>query len=228
MILGEVGSGKSSLLHAILNNMLIKDDDKLEKTKIAVNGSISYVAQTAWIQNDTVKNNILFFNDFDPVKYDKIIKLCELNQDLESLIGGDQTEIGEKGINLSGGQKARISLARAVYADKDIYLLDDPLSALDAHVGEKIMVNCISEHLKGKTRILVTHAVHFFDKADKIIIMKNGEIKWMGDYQSFQKESFFQEYVKVLQLSTEQKKDDDEIEEVLNSTEIKHKLKNKT
>ena len=138
MILGEVGSGKSSLLQALLNNMLIMDENKSNKTKISINGSISYVAQTAWIQNDTLRNNILFYKEYDQVKYEKTLRLCELSQDLASLIGGDQTEIGEKGINLSGGQKARLSIARAVYADNDIYLFDDPISTLHAYVGEKI------------------------------------------------------------------------------------------
>ena len=204
MILGEVGSGKSSLLQALLNNMLIMDENKSNKTKISINGSISYVAQTAWIQNDTLRNNILFYKEYDQVKYEKTLRLCELSQDLASLIGGDQTEIGEKGINLSGGQKARLSIARAVYADNDIYLFDDPISALDAHVGENIMKNCIVEYLKGKTRVLVTHAVHFLDLADKIIIMKNGEISWQGNYDAFKKENLIEYTKKVDPMGKDQ------------------------
>jgi len=130
-IIGEVGSGKSSLIQAILNNMIIMKNDK---TKIIINGNISYVGQEAWIQNNTIQNNILFYRPYDSTKYQTILDLCELNQDLESFPGGDLTEIGEKGVNLSGGQKARISLARAMYCDNDIYILDDPISALDAHV----------------------------------------------------------------------------------------------
>ena len=105
-------------------------------TKIIVNGKINYVGQEAWIQNNTVQNNILFYQPFNVEKYHKILNLCELNQDLNTFPGGDLTEIGEKGVNLSGGQKARISLAKAMYCDNDIYIMDDPISASDAHVGK--------------------------------------------------------------------------------------------
>ena len=162
-IIGEVGSGKSSLIQAILNNMIIQQKDN---TKIIVNGKISYVGQEAWIQNNTVQNNILFYQPYDVQKYHKILSLCELNQDLNSLAGGDLTEIGENGVNLSGGQKARISLARAMYCDNDIFIMDDPISALDAHVGKNIMHNCIIGYLKGKTRILATHALQYTCFAD--------------------------------------------------------------
>ena len=203
MILGPVGSGKSSLLQSILNNMLVLDEEKVHKTKISINGSISYVSQIPWIQNNTVRNNILFFKNMDQDSYQKTINLCELTQDFVSLIGGDQTEIGEKGINLSGGQKARLSIARAIYADKDIYLFDDPLSALDVHVGEKIMKNCIIDHLKGKTRLLVTHSLNFLDVSDKIIIMKNGEISWQGNYELFKTDNLYSVYLNSLHQKNE-------------------------
>ena len=138
-IIGEVGSGKSTLLNGILNN-LIQVNREEKKSELIVNGTISYTSQVAWIQNTTVKNNILFHKDFDEEKYNKVLEISELKPDLEILEGGDQTEIGEKGINLSGGQKARISIARALYADSDIYLFDDPISALDANVGKMLLI----------------------------------------------------------------------------------------
>ena len=190
VIIGEVGSGKSSLLQAILNNMIPTKKD----SKIYINGSISYVRQIPWIQNTTVRNNILFFQKADDSKYKKIIDITELKSDLEILSGGDLTEIGEKGVNLSGGQKARIALARALYSDKDIYFLDDPISALDANVGMKIMKNCIINYLNGKTRILVTHALQYVAFADRIFYMKDGEINWMGNYEEIKNEYFYKDF----------------------------------
>ena len=203
-IIGEVGSGKSSLIQAILNNMIILQN---KDTKIIVNGKISYVGQEAWIQNNTVQNNILFYQPYNAEKYQKILNLCELNQDLNSLTGGDLTEIGEKGVNLSGGQKARISLARAMYCDNDIYILDDPISALDAHVGKNIMHNCIIDYLKGKTRILVTHALQYTSFADRIYYMKNGEIKWEGVYKELTNQEFYSEFIEKINSKINEEKD---------------------
>ena len=194
-IIGEVGSGKSSLIQAILNNMMI---EKNNETKIIVNGTISYVGQEAWIQNNTVQNNILFYQPYNAEKYQKILDLCELKQDLNSLTGGDLTEIGEKGVNLSGGQKARISLARAMYCDNDIYILDDPISALDAHVGKNIMHNCIINYLKEKTRILATHALQYTSFADRIYYMKNGEINWEGTYEELIHQKFYSQFAEKI------------------------------
>ncbi|KAJ8319362.1 hypothetical protein KUTeg_004453 [Tegillarca granosa] len=136
-IVGAVGSGKSSMLSAMLGEM--------EKVSGSVNvkGSVAYVAQQAWIQNATVQDNILFGKSKNQVEYESIIEGCALKTDLEILPAGDQTEIGEKGINLSGGQKQRVSLARACYQDADVYLLDDPLSAVDSHVGRHIFDNIV-------------------------------------------------------------------------------------
>ena len=163
-IIGEVGSGKSSLLQAILNNLKAISPEP----KVILNGSVSYVAQIPWIQNATLKNNILYGNEYNELKYRKVIELSELSQDLKTLVAGDMTEIGEKGLNLSGGQKARVSLARALYSDTEIYLLDDIIAALDSYVGDKIMKNCILGCLKDKTRILVTHALNFLHLVDRI------------------------------------------------------------
>lgn len=118
----------------------------------------------------------------DKVRYVDVIALCELERDLEVLPAGDLTEIGEKGINLSGGQKARISLARAMYADRDIILMDDPISAVDASVKRKLMTNVVLGYLKGKTRVLVTHAVDVLEEADRIIFMDGGRIVAEGPY----------------------------------------------
>ena len=190
-IIGEVGGGKSSLLYAILNNLIQVPGKNNEQTKLIVNGSIAYVSQTPWIQNETLRNNILFHEEYDEHKYNEILKISELESDLAVLQGGDLTEIGEKGINLSGGQKARISIARALYSEADIYLFDDPISALDANVGKNIINNCICDYLKGKTRLLVTHAVQYAHLADRIIYIKEGEIEWIGTSDEMKKQRFY-------------------------------------
>ena len=189
-IIGEVGSGKSSLLQAILNSMLPLSGN----TKLYVNGSISYVSQIPWIRNATIRDNILFYQPYDEERYNEVINLSELRQDLEIFEAGDLTEIGEKGINLSGGQKARVSIARALYSENDIYIFDDPISALDANVGMKVMKNCIIKHLSNKTRILVTHALQYISFSDRIIYMNKGEIKWVGTYEEIKEKDFFKTF----------------------------------
>ena len=202
-IIGEVGCGKSSLLQAILNNML-----SLKRgSKIYVNGSISYVSQIPWIRNATIKDNILFYQPYDEKKYNEVVELSQLRPDLEIFDAGDLTEIGEKGVNLSGGQKARISIARALYADKDIYMFDDPISALDANVGMKVMKNCIIKHLSGKTRILVTHALQYVSFSDRIIYMNNGEIKWMGTYEEIKEQEFFKVFYEKMKKESEKEEE---------------------
>lgn len=175
-VVGAVGSGKSSLLNALVGEM------KQVKGDIVFGGNVGYCPQTAWIQNNTVKNNILFGLPLDEQRYQQVIKDCALEQDLTILPDGDSTEIGERGINLSGGQKQRINLARATYYNADILLLDDPLSAVDAHVGKHLFEKCICTALAGKTRVLVTHQLHFLPKVDYIIVMKNGEIAEEGTF----------------------------------------------
>ncbi len=153
-VIGKVGSGKSSLLSGILGEMYKMN----ENGSIKINGKLAYVAQQAWMKNETFRNNILFNKNeqFDEEFYDEIIENCSLLPDLDILPMYDQTEIGEKGINLSGGQKQRISLARALYSNADIYLLDDPLSAVDAHVGKSIFEKVIGPNgmLKNKVHFL--------------------------------------------------------------------------
>ena len=196
-IVGEVGSGKSCLLNAILNNLSVYS--KYPNKNIKVGGIIGYVRQNPWILNDTVRNNILFFKEMDEEKYNKIINLCELSQDIKLLSGGDMTEIGEKGANLSGGQKARLAIARALYSDADIFLFDDPLSALDAYVGMNIFNNVIMDYLKGKTIIVVTHALQYISHMDRIIYMKNGEINWFGPSSELRHQNFFKEFTKNIE-----------------------------
>ncbi len=176
-IIGQVGSGKTSLLHAILG--------ELEKTSgsVTVNGSISYAAQSSYVMNMTLRDNVLFGSEYDAEKYKKVLFACALTDDLDQLPAGDMTQIGEKGINLSGGQKQRVGLARAVYKDADIYLLDDPLSAVDAHTGQHIMDHVILGWLKGKTVILPCHALGFLSHADWIISLERGRIIEQGTYR---------------------------------------------
>ncbi|KAF9527181.1 ATP-dependent bile acid permease [Crepidotus variabilis] len=176
-IVGRVGSGKSSILQALIGEM------KRTNGEVIFGGSVSYVPQVPWIQNATLRDNILFGKSYNEKWYQEVIRVCSLEQDLSMLPHGDQTEIGEKGINLSGGQKARVSLARAVYSSADIVLLDDPLSAVDSYVGKSILDNCLLDGpLASRTRILVTHALHVLDKADHIYVMDNGKIIEDGSY----------------------------------------------
>ncbi|GJJ12903.1 hypothetical protein Clacol_007149 [Clathrus columnatus] len=178
-IVGRVGSGKSSLLQAMIGEM------RKVSGQVTFSSPVSYVSQTPWIMNETLKENILFGKpDDDDEKFDSIIRACSLVQDLKMLPQGDRTEIGEKGINLSGGQKARVSLARAAYSDTEVVLLDDPLSAVDAHVGKALLEQCLlSGPLAGRTRILVTHALHVLKHVDYVYVMDNGIIKEQGTYQ---------------------------------------------
>lgn len=178
------------------------------KGEIKVGGSISYVQQIPWIQNKTIRENILFGYPLDVERYNRTIEICQLVSDLELLPGGDLTEIGEKGINLSGGQKARISLARAVYANRDIVLMDDPISALDSNVKKKVFEQVFMGEMRGKTRILVTHAVDFIDRVDRIIIMENSKIKYMGTYEELQHSDEIKHIVET--LASHQIHNDDE------------------
>jgi len=175
-VVGRVGSGKSSLLAAIMGEM--------QKIcgKVEVSGTTAYVAQSSWIQNGTIEENILFGGKMNRTKYQDVIQRCALETDLAQMDQGDQTEIGERGINLSGGQKQRIQLARALYQDCDIYLLDDIFSAVDAHTGSHIFQKCILEGLAGKTVILVTHQVEFLHGANLILVMRNGSIVQQGRF----------------------------------------------
>ncbi|XP_053762045.1 ATP-binding cassette sub-family C member 11 isoform X2 [Panthera pardus] len=169
-VCGNTGSGKSSLLSAILGEM------HLLEGSVGVHGSLAYVPQQAWIIRASVRENILMGGQYDKARYLQVLHCCSLNRDLEILPFGDMTEIGEHGLNLSGGQKQRISLARAVYSDHELYLLDDPLSAVDTHVGKHIFEECIKKMLRGKTVILVTHQLQYLAFCDQIILLEDGKI----------------------------------------------------
>ncbi|KAG7167512.1 Multidrug resistance-associated protein 1-like 3, partial [Homarus americanus] len=218
-VVGTVGAGKSSLCSAILGEM------EKQSGRVNIKGSIAYVSQQAWIQNSTLENNILFNYKKDDDRYNSCIRACALVSDLEMLPGGDQTEIGEKGINLSGGQKQRVSLARAVYADTDVYLLDDPLSAVDSHVGKHIFEQVIGPEglLKGKTRILVTHGITYLPQVDKIVVLKNGVVTEEGSYtELLNKKGQFQEF--LLEYISQKAEEDDLLEDL---EDIKLQLESK-
>ncbi|GBP41934.1 Probable multidrug resistance-associated protein lethal(2)03659 [Eumeta japonica] len=175
-VIGAVGSGKSSLLQVLLKELA------LTSGSMNVKGKISYASQEAWLFPATVRENILFGLPYDANKYKQVCKVCALAKDFNQFPFGDQSFVGERGVSLSGGQRARINLARAIYRDADIYLLDDPLSAVDANVGRQLFEGCILDHLKGKTRILVTHQIHFLKAADYIVVLHDGSIENMGTY----------------------------------------------
>ncbi|XP_020261320.1 putative ABC transporter C family member 15 isoform X1 [Asparagus officinalis] len=175
-ICGSVGSGKSSLLSSVLGEI-----PKLGGT-VKVSGSKAYVPQTPWILTGNIQENILFGNPYDSEKYEKTVQGCALVKDFELFASGDLTEIGERGINMSGGQKQRIQIARAVYQDADIYLLDDPFSAVDAHTGSQLFKDCLMGILKDKTILYVTHQVEFLPAADLILVMQNGRIAQAGKF----------------------------------------------
>uniref|UniRef100_A0A672ZDD3 ATP-binding cassette, sub-family C (CFTR/MRP), member 10 n=1 Tax=Sphaeramia orbicularis TaxID=375764 RepID=A0A672ZDD3_9TELE len=173
VVVGKVGCGKSSLLAALTGELNRQGGLVFVADREAGFGLAS---QEPWIQHASVRDNILFGKDYDPTFYQAVIEACALLDDLNVLPNGDKTEVGENGVTLSGGQKARLALARAVYMDKDIYLLDDPLAAVDTDVAEHLMQKCIMELLKEKTRILCTHRIEFVNKADMVVLMENGTI----------------------------------------------------
>uniref|UniRef100_A0A1B6L2F8 ABC transmembrane type-1 domain-containing protein n=1 Tax=Graphocephala atropunctata TaxID=36148 RepID=A0A1B6L2F8_9HEMI len=178
VLIGPVGSGKSSILQMILKEL------PLSNGFLHISGSLSYAAQEPWLFEGSVRQNILFGSPYIETRYRLVIRACALRTDLEQLPHGDQTLVGDRGVVLSGGQRARINMARAVYRESDIYLLDDPLSAVDTHVGKHLFEQCISGFLKTKTVILVTHQLQFLGSADHIVFLKDGSIKAQGSYQA--------------------------------------------
>lgn len=178
-VVGPVGCGKSSLISSMLGQM-----EKMQG-RVTITGTVAFVPQTPWIQNATLRDNILFNLPCEPDRYQKVLDACALTRDLSILPAGDMTEIGEKGINLSGGQKARVSLARAVYARASVYFLDAPLAAVDTHVGRHIFDHVIGPEglLKDDCRIFVTNSIQYLPQCDQVVCMDNaGEIREQGRY----------------------------------------------
>uniref|UniRef100_A0AAA9S4U5 ATP binding cassette subfamily C member 4 n=1 Tax=Bos taurus TaxID=9913 RepID=A0AAA9S4U5_BOVIN len=180
-VIGPVGAGKSSLLRALLGEL------PRSQGQVHVHGRVAYVPQQPWEFPGTVKSNILFGKKYEKERYEKVIEACALKKDLQLLEEGDLTEIGDRGIPLSEGQKARVSLARAVYQDADIYLLDDPLSAVDAIVSRHLFEQCVRQALKEKITILVTHQLQYLKYASQILILKDGKMVERGTYSEFLK-----------------------------------------
>ena len=174
-VTGPVGSGKSSLFNAVIGELCVEGE-------VRVSGRTAHVPQRAWIYSGSVRQNILFSETFDEQRYGRVIEACGLRDDLNAFPEGDLTLVGERGASLSGGQRSRVSLARACYSAADIFLLDDPLSALDAKVSAHVISNCISGLLRNQLRILITHEVEHLAKADLVVVMKGGSAVARGSY----------------------------------------------
>lgn len=203
-IIGSVGSGKSSLLAALAGDMRKTNGD------VVIGASRAFCPQYAWIQNATVRDNIIFGKEFDQKWYDQVVDACALRADLDMLPAGDKTEIGERGITVSGGQKQRMNIARAIYFNADIILMDDPLSAVDAHVGKHIMDNAICGLLRNKCRILATHQLHVLDRCDRIIWVEEGRVQAVDTFDALMSSNEgFQQLMK-----TTKKEEEHDAEEV--------------
>lgn len=181
VIVGQVGSGKSTLLNLILGEL------SLDSGSMTINGTISYASQEPWIFEGSVRSNIVFVEEFDRQRYNKVVELCALDRDFKLLPKGDATIVGEQGSSLSGGQKARVNLARAIYKEADIYLLDDPLSAVDTNVGKHIFEKCIEEFLVNKICVLVTHQLQYLTNVQHVVLLNVGKVVAQGTFRTLQK-----------------------------------------
>ncbi|KAJ6635777.1 putative multidrug resistance-associated protein lethal [Pseudolycoriella hygida] len=212
-IIGPVGSGKSSLIQAILGEL------KVDKGTIDVNGVVSYASQEPWLFSGTVRSNILFGQPMDKERYNKVVRKCALERDFALFPYGDKTIVGERGQSLSGGQKARISLARACYRQAGIYLLDDPLSAVDTHVGKHLFDQCLRDLLRNKIVILVTHQLQYLQHVDQIVILNHGRVEGVGTYDSLRETGL--DFAKLLAAES---KDDQEHDGSLQKSRSNTKL----
>ncbi|VVC32175.1 Hypothetical protein CINCED_3A023482 [Cinara cedri] len=184
-IIGPVGAGKSSLLQSILREL------PLSEGSVSVSGVVSYASQEPWLFGGSIQQNILFGSPMDEERYKQVIQVCALKTDFKQFPYGDRTIVGDRGESLSGGQKARVNLARAVYKQADIYLLDDPLSAVDTGVGQHLFDDCIKDFLNGKTCILITHQIQYLTNVDHIVLMESAKILAEGSYDELQTSGLF-------------------------------------
>lgn len=212
IVVGKVGSGKSSLMLSMMGEL------NLIQGEVLKNGRIAYIAQEAFLINETVRENITFGLPYVQQKYENVLKMCELVEDLKVLPAGDLTQIGERGINLSGGQKQRISIARAVYSDSDIYIIDDAMSALDSNVGKSIMENVFNGILKSKTKVMVTHKLELMKYADKAIIMEKLQIAAQGTVEEVKSTEAYKE------LQVEEQKNHEGQEDQENTSNEEEKI----
>jgi ATP-binding cassette subfamily C (CFTR/MRP) protein 1 len=225
-VIGSVGSGKSSLLAALAGDMRKTMGD------VTIGASRAFCPQYAWIQNATVRENIVFGKEFKDSWYNQVVDACALRPDLDMLPNGDKTEIGERGITVSGGQKQRMNIARAIYFDADIVLMDDPLSAVDAHVGRHIMDNAICGLLKDKCRILATHQLHVLSRCDRIIWVEEGHVQAIDTFDSLMANNRDFQQLMTMTAAEEEKEDgedvnEDEVEDEKKSAKKKTKTKKK-
>ncbi|XP_072393708.1 ATP-binding cassette sub-family C member 4-like isoform X2 [Diabrotica undecimpunctata] len=209
VVIGPLGAGKSSLLQLLLGELAIKTG------MVQMGGEISYCSQEPWLFQSTIRNNILFGRSFDKQLYEKVVKVCALERDFQQFPERDKTVVGERGVSLSGGQRARINLARAIYRQADVYLLDDPLSAVDTHVGKHLFNQCIVKHLRGKTRILVTHQLQYLKKANLIVVLNQGKIETVGTFEQLSRSKL--DFAKIIVDSVEP---GDKQEEIIESSDL--------
>lgn len=200
-VVGPVGSGKSTLLNVLIGELGIDDGNCI------VSGTISYACQESWLFEGSIQSNIIFIEPFDQHRYKEVIRVCGLERDFQLMPNGDKTIIGELGISLSGGQKARINLARAIYKEADIYLLDDPFSAVDVNVGKHIFQECVQNFLRNKSCVLVTHQVQYLKDVDHLVLMSHGHVQSQGTFIEV-KEKFMDSFLNM------QTSDENEPEEV--------------
>ena len=214
-VIGGVGSGKSSLLAALAGDM------RRTGGSVTLGASRAFCPQYAWIQNASVRENVLFGKEYNRRWYDEVVDACALRPDLDMLPYGDQTEIGERGITVSGGQKQRLNIARAIYFDSDIVLMDDPLSAVDAHVGRHIFDHAICGLLKNKCRVLATHQLHVLNRCDKIIWMQEGRIETIDTFDNLFRDN--EDFQKLMASTAQEEKV--EKEEEVNEDELEDEKK---
>ena len=205
VITGSVGSGKSTLLSVIAGEVLCTHGE------VSCRGTLAYVPQTAWVFSGTIRDNILFGLSYDDSKYTRVIEACALTDDIQQFPDTDQTLVGRRGVVLSGGQRARISLARAVYANADVYLLDDPLSAVDFRVGQHIFEKkCIKQLLRNKTRMMTSHHEDHMKDADEVIVLCKGRVLEKGSFLELQDKGILSNtidplYKKISKHNTDEK-----------------------